>query len=105
MEQINNRMRAGIHSTLTAGKAGHSWQRLVGYSVADLMSHLERQFLPGMSWKNVGDWHIDHRVPLASFRYESSTDPEFKAAWGLTNLQPLWAADNIKKRDLKVYLL
>lgn len=105
MTQINNRMRAGIHSTIKAKKAGHSWQRLVGYSAADLMRHLERQFLPGMSWENIGEWHIDHRVPLASFQYTAPADPEFKAAWGLPNLQPLWATDNIKKRDLPVYLL
>lgn len=105
MAQINNRMRVGIHSTITAKKAGRSWERLVGYSASELMNHLERQFLPGMSWGNIGEWHIDHRIPLASFRYDTPADPEFKAAWGLANLQPLWAADNIKKRDRAVYLL
>jgi hypothetical protein len=58
-----------------------------------------------MSWDNIGDWHIDHIVPLASFTFSSADDPEFRAAWALTNLRPLWAADNMRKHARREFLL
>ncbi len=94
---IHRRMRTGINASLRGKKNGFSWEKLVGYTVEDLMVHLERLFLPGMTWDNRGTWHIDHVKPLAAHSFETVDDPEFKAAWALTNLQPLWALDNIKK--------
>ncbi len=102
---INNRMRAGMWASIKGKKAGRSWQKLVGYSTADLILHLERQFQRGMTWDNFGDWHIDHRRPLASFSFTGPDDPEFKEAWALTNLQPLWAQENIAKRARITFLL
>src|SRR3546814_9694550 len=64
---INRRMSAGVKSSLGDGKNGRSWETLVGYPVADLMAHLERQFLPGMSWDKRDAWNIDHIRPLCSF--------------------------------------
>jgi 5-methylcytosine-specific restriction endonuclease McrA len=58
-----------------------------------------------MTWENFGDWHVDHRVPLASFNYASADDPEFRAAWALTNLQPLWKRENLRKGKLMKVLL
>ena len=104
-EAISNRMRVGIWASLKGTKKGRRWQHLVGYSLADLVRHLERQFESGMTWENIGEWHIDHRIPLALFRYETETDADFKAAWALTNLQPLWAEDNMSKHDERRYLL
>jgi len=52
------------------------------------------QFRPGMSWENYGEWHIDHRVPIAAFKFSSPLDPGFRACWRLTNLRPLWRVDN-----------
>src|SRR3546814_18522956 len=49
---INRRMSAGVRSSLGDGKNGRSWKTLVGYTVANLMAHLGRQFLPVMSWDN-----------------------------------------------------
>lgn len=70
--------------------------QLIGCEIDQLRSHLERRFTDGMSWTNYGDkWHIDHIVPLAAF---DLTDPrEQRRAFHYTNLQPLWAADNIRK--------
>ncbi len=94
------------HALNGSGKGGHSWQQLVGYSSAQLKTHLERQFLPGMSWDNYGDgWHVDHVTPASSFKYSNYSDPNFRACWCLTNLRPLWAADNIKKRDKRTHLI
>lgn len=74
------------------------WESLVGYTVTDLMTHLEKQFRFGMTWENYGKWwHIDHIIPLSRLNYTSYLDPEFKQAWALSNLQPLWKIDNLRK--------
>jgi 5-methylcytosine-specific restriction endonuclease McrA len=82
--------------------------KYLGYTLKDLKSHLESRFLPGMSWDNYGEWHIDHIIPL-KYKKENGqyywlpssmkdiNSEEFKSAWSLNNLQPLWAKDNIKK--------
>ncbi len=58
-----------------------------------LKAHLESLFLPGMSWDNNTQWHIDHRTPLAS----AVTPEDLVRLCHYTNLQPLWAADNLRK--------
>lgn len=69
----------------------------MGYTLEDLLAHLEARFEPGMTWANYGSWHIDHIRPLASFSFRKPEEPEFLLAWGLANLQPLWAVDNLRK--------
>ena len=70
---------------------------LLGYSIEELMSHLEKQFTEGMTWDNYGEWHVDHKIPMASFNFETTEDREFKLCWCLHNLQPLWGSDNLSK--------
>ena len=60
-----------------------------------LKSHIESQFKDGMSWENREKWHIDHIIPLAS---ASSEDDVIKLSH-FSNLQPLWAGENLKKAD------
>ena len=95
--RLNNSMTVLMHRELGRAKAGRRWTALAGYSVDELRAHLERLFQPGMSWETSGEWHIDHVRPRASFRFTSAEDEQFKACWALSNLQPLWAADNIRK--------
>ncbi len=45
----------------------------------------------------MGAWHIDHIIPKSSFSFQNNTDQGFKKCWALSNLQPLWAIDNIRK--------
>lgn len=68
---------------------------LVGYTSDELRAHMETLFTEGMSWDNHGEWHIDHIKPVAAFKAEGITDVAIINA--LTNLQPLWAADNLSK--------
>lgn len=50
-----------------------------------------------MSWSNYGDWHIDHIIPCAAF--DLNDELEQKACFHYTNLQPMWAKENIQKSD------
>lgn len=94
---IDARMSTALKHAVAGKKAGRAWESIVGYTLSDLMLHLEAQFLPGMTWDNRGEWHIDHRTPKASFTYSDDADPQFKACWALSNLRPLWAFDNHSK--------
>lgn len=94
-----------VRDALAERKAGRGWEALVGYSLADLTAHLERQFGRGMSWSNYGDWHIDHIVPRAAHHFTGPEDPEFRACWALTNLRPMWATENKSKSAKRTHLL
>jgi hypothetical protein len=66
-----------------------STMQLLGYTVEELVAHLEKQFTPGMVWENYGVWHVDHIRPLAS---GNESLEEVMALWRLENLQPLWGS-------------
>jgi hypothetical protein len=92
------RLRAATAARVWAALNGRSDGRLfsrLGYSIEDLVEHLESKFQDGMTWENYGKWHVDHKKPCVLF---DQSDPiQFTACWALDNLQPLWAQDNIKK--------
>ncbi len=96
--RLNESIRGGIRLSLKDGKNGHHWEDCVGYTLDELATHLECQFEEGMDWDNYGDWHIDHRVPISAFNFTNIEHIDFKRCWALSNLQPLWAGDNIRKR-------
>ena len=97
--RINNSMSMSISRALQSGKHGRSWEDVVGYTLWDLMMHLKSKFKPGMTLDNYGEWHIDHIIPKVYFNYSSFEDPEFQECWALNNLQPLWASENLAKKD------
>jgi len=86
-----------IYRSLCSNKDGRYWGDLVGYSIKKLIQHLEKQFQPGMTWDNYGEWHVDHKVPVSAFNFRGPGDIDFKRCWALSNLQPLWAKDNVRK--------
>ena len=81
-------------------------EKMIGCSFLHLKQHIESQFTGGMKWDNMGEWHIDHRIPLGA----AASKEELTALCHYTNLQPLWAVENIRKADkydpeeLKAYL-
>lgn len=74
-------------------KKGAKTAEMLGCDWIVLREHLEAKFCDGMTWDNYGDWHIDHIVPLAS----ATSEEELIRLCHYKNLQPLWAADNIRK--------
>jgi len=97
MFRLNSNIHKGVSTDLKGVKSRRKWQSLVGYTLQDLRKHLEEQFAKGMTWDNYGEWHVDHKIPLAAHNFVSPEDLDFKRAWALKNLQPLWAHDNSVK--------
>ena len=92
---LRNRIKSALKNA-TAKKCDFT-AKLVGCSLNKLKRHISQQFGSGMTWKNFGKWHIDHIIPLAVFDLEESSHQ--KVAFHYTNLQPLWAEENLKKAD------
>lgn len=98
---LRHRMRSLMRVTMTTNKRGRRMQEVLGYSYDELRAHLEANFTSGMTWDRfmMGEIHIDHRIPVAYFKPETYDSLEFRMCWNLTNLRPLWAADNVSKAD------
>jgi hypothetical protein len=77
-------------------KAGRTLEML-GCSLEYFKQYLEERFQPGMSWENRDRWHIDHILPCASF--DLADTEQQRKCFHYTNMQPLWAGDNMKKSD------
>jgi hypothetical protein len=71
---------------------------MLGCSIQEMKNHLQKQFKRGMTWENHGThWHVDHIVPLSQFDF---TNPiQAALATHYTNLQPMWAKENLSKSD------
>ena len=97
--KITCNLRRRINSVLkdqSADKAYH-YNEYIGCTPQELHDHLESQFTEGMTFENHGlhGWHVDHIMPCCSF---DLTDYEQqKKCFNWSNLQPLWAEDNLKK--------
>ena len=92
-------LRARLNAIVSRGmgaKTGSTFD-LLACSLDELRTHLEVQFTDEMTWENFGEWHIDHIRPCASFELK---DPkQQRECFHFTNLQPLWAEDNLRKSD------
>ena len=102
LHKISSAMSGRIRHALKTAfikKNGKHWENLVGYTKEELKVHLERLFQSGMTWDNhsIKGWHIDHIKPVSSFNLTSYDCEDFKKCWALSNLQPLWAKDNMHK--------
>lgn len=102
---LRQRISCGLRRSLKTGKQSRSTFSLLDYTLDELRSHLERQFLPGMTWANMSAWEIDHITPLAAFGPLEPGTHEFRAAWCLSNLRPLWGEDNVRKSAKILFLI
>lgn len=91
------RIRCRINMALrtTAQTKKGNTVALLGCSVPEYKSYLEKKFLPGMTWDNWGAWHIDHVKAVS--RFNLATLKGQKAAFHFSNTQPLWGPDNLRK--------
>jgi hypothetical protein len=92
---LRNRLNSAVNGNYKSGSAVKD----LGCSVEEFKSYLESKFQPGMSWDNwtKDGWHIDHIKPLTSF--DLTDRNQLLEACHYTNLQPLWATDNLSKSD------
>ena len=99
--RLNAIMGTVICNALHGRKHGRRWENLVGFTLDQLKKHIEKRFTEGMTWERSmkGDMHIDHKIPKAAFNFECPEDIDFRRCWSLKNLQPMWAIENMKKRD------
>ena len=104
--RVDNAMSCRVRSSLRnklSGKQtknGSGWSDLVGYTLNDLVKHLEGLFDDDMNWDNYGSaWEIDHILPISSFSYNNPQNKDFKRCWSLNNLQPLSVFENRSKSN------
>ena len=98
--KITRLLRVRLYKALKE-QGGHKAQRtieLLGCTIPELKQHLEAKFHQGMTWDNHGEWHIDHIRPCAVF--DLTIPKQQQQCFHYTNLQPLWAEDNLQKSDI-----
>jgi len=93
--KLINYLRSRLYKAIKNNQKVGSAVKDAGCSVLELKTHLEKQFQLGMSWDNYGKWHIDHIIPLSKFNLGNRE--EILVACHYTNLQPLWAEENLSK--------
>ncbi len=95
--RLEQNLRRRIHYTINGQCKEQTTKELLSCSLKDFKKHLESQFKNGMSWDNYGlhGWHIDHIRPCMSF--DLSDIIQQRKCFHYSNLQPLWAMDNLSK--------
>lgn len=95
--RLRERLRKAVtRYAMKEVKAG-STMELVGCTREFLKGWIEAQFRDGMSWERIGEIHIDHVRPVSSF--DLSNPEQQRACFHYSNLQPLWAIDNLRKTN------
>ena len=100
--KLYDNLRGRLRLALKGKNKSLSTMFLIGCEIDYLMYHLQSKFTKGMNWDNYGagwhgkkEWNIDHIKPCASF--DLSKPSEQLKCFNYTNLQPLWAIDNLRK--------
>ena len=97
--KLIHNLRRRAHLAIKGNYKADTTKAMLGCTYEEARAHIEAQFTEGMSWDKMGRYgiHIDHIRPCASF---DLTDPEQqRECFHYTNLQPLWAEDNLRKSD------
>lgn len=95
--RLRKLLRERLNKALRNNQKTGSAIKLLGCTVTEFMNHLQSKFKVGMTWDNRSVWHIDHIKPISSF--DLSNPEELKIACHYTNMQPLWAAENLAKSN------
>lgn len=94
-DDINARLAHRLRTQIGSYIHRHTAVEELGCTIREFREYLAERFLEGMTWQNYGEWHVDHIKPLASF--DLTDEEQFKVACHYTNLQPMWAKDNLQK--------
>ena len=89
---LTKRLRQGIYRSIRGVKLRSSLD-ILGCTEEKFKIHIENQFTDDMSWDRLNEIHIDHIIPISS----AETLEDVYRLNHYTNLQPLWARDNIQK--------
>jgi hypothetical protein len=95
VRKLRSRLRSRVRKFFyyKGYKKKNSTEKILGANWKTVESFMEAKFVDGMNWDNIGEWHIDHIIPLSS----AETEQETIKLCHYTNLQPLWAFDNLSK--------
>lgn len=95
--KFTGNMRSRLHVAFKSKgwKKDSKTANILGCTFEEAKRYIESKFKQGMTWENYGKWHVDHIIPLFS---ASNTD-EIIRLCHFSNLQPLWASENISKRN------
>ena len=97
--RLANNLRRRMRCALNGKDKSASTRTLIGCTWQELRKHIECQFKPGMSWDRRSEFHIDHIIPCAAF---DLSDPiQQQECFHFSNLQPLWASENMAKGSKK----
>ena len=88
-------LRRRINQALHKSKKSKSTLKLLGCSLDDFKKHIESLWQEGMSWDNYGEWHIDHKIPCATF--DLTQEENQVKCFHYSNLRPLWRTDNLSR--------
>ena len=97
--KLRHNLRARLKLAINNNQKIGSAVKDLGCTISELKSYLESKFQPEMTWDNwaLDGWHIDHIKPLVGF--DLTDRNQLLEACHYTNLQPLWATDNLIKSD------
>ncbi len=95
--RLKNILRNRFYKVIKGYSKSGSVLSLIGCSVSELKDYLQSMFVGDMSWDNYGEWHIDHIKPCSLFDF--SIESEQQECFHYTNLQPIWAVDNLIKSN------
>ena len=93
--KLADRLRVRFNKIMRGKSRSEKFLEILGCNMDFLRDYLEIKFKDGMSWKNIGQWHIDHIKPICNFNL--TLNDEIRKAFNYTNLQPLWAQENLSK--------
>lgn len=97
--RLTRNLRRRIHHVFKDDCKSKTTLDLLGCSFQDVFDHISKQFQVGMTWENYGKWHVDHKYPLSLAK---STE-ELEKLCHYSNLQPLWAIDNVRKSNKLIH--
>ena len=94
---MRNRLRSRLYNAINNNQKVGSAVKDLGCSIEEFKIYLESKFSPDMTWENwsINGWHIDHIKPISSF--DLTDRKQLLEACHYTNLQPLWADENLTK--------